>query len=126
MQITNRHVHIAGLFTALSLFVLLGGISAFAQSASQCVDVVYTSNSSGAFFKGRMYNRCSRTIWVDYCEAERCGRTNGYYDSAETIKPAQYKPVDTEGHGVTWAACIYEAPDYDTPTSDNRGTYTCD
>ena len=40
MQITNRHVHIAGLFTALSLFVLLGGNSAFAQSANHCVDVV--------------------------------------------------------------------------------------
>ena len=126
MQIANRHVHIAGLFTALSLLVLLGGNSAFAQSASQCVDVVYTSNNPGAFFKGRMYNGCNRTIWVSYCKVERCGKVKGYYDSAVTIRPGQYKPVDTEGHGVNFAACIYEAPDYDTPNSNNRGKYACD
>ena len=58
MQITNRHVHIAGLFTALSLFVLLGGNSAFAQSANHCVDVVSVLQTiSGAFdnrIKARM------------------------------------------------------------------------
>ena len=115
-----------GLIAALMLFALSSGNGAFGQPAGDCIDVVYTGAHALTSFKARMYNLCNRTVWVSYCEEYRCGVLEGYYDSATTIQPSDYKPVDTEGHGVRWAACVYEAPNFDTPKSDNRGNYHCD
>lgn len=111
------------LLFAAACFVPLGVSPTFAQQANDCVDVRNTSNT--AFFKSQMYNGCNKTIVVHYCMANACRSSSGYYTSSETLSPGESAPVDTEGNGVYWAACVYEAPDWDTPISDSSGRFRC-
>ena len=126
MRIANRRVLVTGFLAALSTFALLGGNSAVGQDARKCVKVEYTGAGPLTSFKARIYNTCNKTIWVSFCEQRQCGRSRGYYNSAQIIGPGEYKPIDSEGDGVSWAACVYEAPDHDTPQSNNNGDYHCD
>jgi len=98
--------------------------SASAQAANDCVSVRHTSDT--AFFKSRMHNMCSRTIVVHYCEAQKCAGNANYYNASDTLEPGESVAVDTEGQGIHWAACIHEAPDWDTPNSDSSGRFHCD
>ncbi len=100
--------------------------TSYAQVANDCVNVRYTSRI--AFFKAQMTNLCNKTVWVAYCMLKDCGRTpNHYYTSAVTLSPGESEPVDTEGQGIHKAACVYEAPDWDTPKRLSTGHHIlCD
>lgn len=96
------------------------------QSANRCVSVSSPTSNPGAFFKAKMTNNCSTTIWVSFCPRAQCGQTARFYNSAETLRPGASVPVDPEGQGIRWASCFYTQPDYFTPRSTSPGKFVCD
>lgn len=104
-------------------FAIVGATEAYAQNAMQCVQIVH-GNSSGAFFKSKVWNSCSVTISLAWCEVARCGISASYYDSRGSIPPGGSEPVDTRGGGIRYAACVHGGPNWG-PRSDKNGRFTC-
>ncbi len=74
-------------------------------SANNCISSSINPNST-AFFKGRITNRCTRSVTVRWCEAASCSTNASYYNNLETVRPGASIPVDTVGRGVRFAACF--------------------